>query len=235
MKPINKRPGERDRPLSPRLASICLGAIAILSSVLIWNVMADAFDKDRGWLAGGFIAALLVVWLCIEWMLADDLQDRRHWRSLLSPLKLARIGAISLGTPLAVSQALPLFDPGPLTKNSVKEAVNDTLDDRENLLADHSIASLSGLWGEPGCVSAYRFEVVKPSGLKISWERRPAGEKPWSATATIAVVKGARIETRGETPLSERGKAASFTVGSNGISEQLTWTDEARDMSMELV
>jgi hypothetical protein len=96
-------------------------------------------------------------------------------------------------------------------------------------------AAIPGLWGEDGCQMAYRFSVVEPAGIIIDWERRPAGEPAWRATGAIVTVRGNRIETRGELPASERGKAAAFEYVSNGAIEKLGWKDESRGLTMELV
>ena len=227
--------GLYNQNLSQRTALLCLLVISIISGILIWNVLAAAFAKDNGWIAGGFILALLAVALLIEWMRAEELHEGRHWTALLRPGKLAYIGFVAIFTPLGVSQVLPLFDPGPLTSKDVRTAVSQELGDRDKLAQSAVLGLVPGLWGEVGCESAFRFRISPPKALEIIWERRPENREVWRATATIIALHADGIETRGETPQSERGKAASFTYRTNGMDEQLTWTDEGRDLSMELV
>ncbi len=227
--------GTYNQKLSRRTAIFCLTIIGVISGVLIWNVLAAAFAKNSGWIAGGFILSLLAVALLIEWMRAEELHDGKHWTALLRPGKLAYIGFVAIFTPLGVSQVLPLFDPGPLTSKDVRAAVSQELGNRDQLAQKAVLGLIPGLWGEVGCKSAYRFRVTPPRALEIIWERRPSNREVWRATATITALHDDRIETRGETPQDERGKAASFTYRTNGMDEQLTWTDEGRDLSMELV
>lgn len=213
----------------------CLVVVCLCSAVLIWNVLDDALGKDKGWLVGGFIALMMATWFAVEWARATPMEGVRGWRSFLQPVRVARFAAVAIGTPLAISQALPLFEPGPITEAGVRKAVGETLDQREEVSRAKLLAAIPGLWGEDGCRLAYRFSVVKPVGIVIDWERRPAGAPAWRAAGAIVAVRGNRIETRGELPASERGKAASFEYVSNGAIEKLGWKDESRGLTMELV
>lgn len=212
----------------------CFCVIIACSTVLIANILVDAFRKDNGWLVCGFIAVLMTTWIVIEWALSPELIENRYWNGLLKPVRLARMGIIAIGGPLAISQALPLFEPGPMTKTDMRSVLDEKERDDANRNHDRVLRAIVGLWGESDCAVAYRFAVVRPSALIITWERRPAGEPAWRAVGTILTVNGNRIETRGESPEAERGKAASFTYSANGAVERLMWKDETRDVAAEL-
>jgi hypothetical protein len=219
---------------------IALAAILLASGILIFSVLSDALAKDHSWLLMLFFAALIAAWFAMEWMVATELQGQRSWALLLDKKRLVRFGLIAIGGPLAISQALPLFDPGPVTKkdlvtkNDIREAVVQGVKQGSQESVSRIEKKIVGLWGEPGCKIAYRFSLLPPKGMQIIWERRPTGEAAWRATGTIISAKGDVIESRGETPKSERGKAATFTYVETGALERLTWRDAANDVALEL-
>lgn len=217
-----------------RVMFACFCVIIACSAVLIVNILADALKKDQGWLVGGFIVVLMTTWIIIEWALSPELVENRYWNGLFKPLRLARMGAIAIGGPLAISQALPMFEPGPMTKADIRNVLDEKQRDDTSRNHERVLQAIIGLWGESDCAVAYRFAVVRPAALIITWERRPAGEPVWRAVGTILAVNGNRVETRGESPDAERGKAASFTYYANGAVERLMWKDETRDVAAEL-
>lgn len=221
--------------LKQKLILVCLLVIAACSAILVYNVLDDALSKDGGWVVGGFIALLLVIWFLVEWGMSAPTDGARDWRSWLVPGRVYRFAAVAIAPPLAISAALPLFDPGPITEEGVSKAVAETLDRREKVAHEKLLAAIPGLWGEDGCAVAYRFSVAESKAIVIDWERRPPGRPAWRATGAIVAVRGNRIETRGEMPASERGKAAAFEYVSNGAIEKLGWKDESRGLTMELV
>lgn len=218
-----------------RLSIIGFALIVFCSAILCYNVVADAWNKDSGWLAAPFIVLLLVLWWGLEWNINEELRNGRHWTALLQPARLARLGLIAIATPLAVSQALPLFEPGPMTKQDVRDVLKESQSGAADANRKRMLRSFAGLWGEPGCESAFRFAVIPPSGISIIWERRPNGEPAWGATGTILSIDGNKLQSRGESPADQRGKAATFIFDDSGLVERMLWKDETRDVAAELV
>ncbi len=217
-------------------AIVAVLLICAASATLITLIMSEALSKDAGMPVALFLGALMASWIGFELFLNRDRRYRSYLSLLLSPAGLARFGLVMIGGPLAISQALPLFEPGPLTSGDIEQAVDRSL--RKQAASDVSDArilhKISGLWGEPGCKVAYRFRLAGQTGLAIDWERRPPGEKPWHAEATILTAKGDILESRGEVPADQKGQAATFRYETNGMTERLIWDYQSGDAALEL-
>lgn len=219
---------------NPLVASLVLTIIATISLTLSYAVISSAAEKDYAW---GLVPLLLVLiggWIAFEWQLASKPRKKRGLAVLLEFKPVARLGLIAIAAPLTAGQALPFFEPGPATRDDVKSAVNEGLTEREEAKQSALLKEFSGLWGEPGCMVAYRFKLVGASVIEIDWERRPQGEPAWKASGTILKVEDDRISTRGETPAAEKGKAATFWIRTDGPVEKLIWKDESTDVAAEL-
>lgn len=214
---------------------LALIAICAVSTALIYLVLVNAAEKDMGPAIALLLGGIIAVWISAELWLTNDRRYSSFLSVLRSPRGLARFALVMIGSPLAASQALPLFEPGPLTKDDVAAVLKENLPD-DNTAGNGSriVARLPGLWGEQGCKVAYRFTLVPPRGLIIDWERRPAGEAPWRATATLLSAAGDVAETRGESPEDQKGVAATFTYQSNGVNEYLLWDYHSDDPPLKL-
>lgn len=214
----------------------CIILISTASVFLTYLVIADAVKKDAGVFVAIFLALLLLAWVGSELFLTKDRRYKTYLSSLITPWGVSKFGLVVIGGPLAISQALPLFDPGPLTKTDVETAVVKGLEKQAKgqISTARILSKIEGLWGEPGCKVAYRFSLAGQTGLAIDWERRPAQEKPWRATATIILANGDVIESRGETPIEEKGQAATFTYQTNGLNEKLVWDYQSGETPLEL-
>lgn len=214
---------------------IALIVIVSMSAVLIYFVLSNAFDKKMGPAIASLLGGMIAVWIGAELWLTNDRRYKAYLGVLRSPQGLARFALVMLGSPLAVSQALPLFEPGPLTKADVEAVLKENFPETKRTGSDARIvARLSGLWGEPGCKVAYLFTLVSPNALVIDWVRRPIGQAPWKATATLVRAEGDVAETRGETPTDQKGIAATFTYQTNGVNEHLIWDYHSDDPPLKL-
>lgn len=92
---------------------------------------------------------------------------------------------------------------------------------------------LPGVWGEPGCAVTYRFRIEERA-LLVDAERRPRGAAPYRLVASITGAEGDALNVTGEAPETARGKAATFTYATNGVTERLTWDDQVGPVPLEL-
>jgi hypothetical protein len=205
-------------------------AICAASTILIFLVLSDALSKNAGVPITLFLGVLIIGWVAFELFLNRDGRHKSYFSMLRSPARIARFGLVMIGGPLAISQALPLFEPGPLTPRDVEKAVVKGLQIHAAASSSNAgiLEKINGVWGEfPNCdVVSYRF-AVDGKALRIKSERRPNGTKAYD--------ENAHIEGTGDNDLSSSavgdGQTANFRLETIADTDWLIWTTRGEQPS----
>jgi hypothetical protein len=206
--------------------------------ILVFLVISTAIGSESGvWAAIlvlalgviGFIATLLVT-EGVPWG-ADDWSDWLQKRPMAS-IYIAMFAALGVMTgALGLLQRSPSIESKPGAIEKGIEEIRTKLGLKSH--PPRIRLKLPGIWGERGCAVTYRFQLRERVVL-VQSVRRPGGTPPFRLVATITSVNGDIMTVVGEEPDTARGKAATFTYESNGMTERVTWDDQVSPVPLEL-
>jgi hypothetical protein len=218
-------------------AAIAIAAVSTL--VLFYLVVSTALDTGKGMWAAFLVFTFGVIATVTALVAAGkpplDGRRRHPW---LQPRPVSLIFVVIFTGFGTMTNALALLAPRPAIESepgAIEKGVNDirsaVVPKQEEL--PRIRLKLPGIWGETGCAVTYRF-ALQDRALTVDSVRRPPGSQPHHLVATITSVDRDVMHVTGEQPQSARGKAATFTYVTNGITERVTWDDQVSAVPLEL-
>lgn len=163
----------------------------------------------------------------------------RDWLSLKA---LAGIVVSAIAGFSAASLLLSVMDPQPAIE-SARGAIESKLiaidersltEEKARALAASQAASVSGIWGEPGCAVAYRV-AVDDDVFQSEAILRPVGAAPHVITGRVISAEGGAVEIAGVAPASFKGISLTLLVRSEGGQRVLVWRDNTRSSEENFV
>lgn len=224
---------------SRRRGWFALVAAAACTLALLTLISTTVIQTEKG-LWAGLLLLILGASASAAALFSTDAAptSSRHWTAWLQPRPIAILFLAIFAGFATMTDALALFEPRPAVESragAIEEALKTVVAQTTPKAARPARIRerLPGIWGEPGCRVSYRF-AIRDDALVAQWDRPPPDAGPWRLVATITKAEDDVIEVRGEEPAEARGRAATFTYVTNGVTERLIWDDQGSHVPLEL-
>lgn len=232
------------QPAFLRVSSLVLCLAAGIG--LAWLVVDNALDKGISTTDRVIVLVIGAGALAVLWRLEFPKGlSRKDWQK---PLGRAQIMNVVIGVFAVISAVIGMTAPRTAVESRpgmIEDTVTGTAAKVGDIGEELGIGKASlireriaGIWGEPGCAVARRFEIGERA-LQIATVQVPPGMKPlhWAFTieAEVNEARGAGMRASTITATEREGlspgASVKFRYLTDGVSERLVWDSESQDQA----